>query len=262
MVMALSLFYHDDALTLAAGYENGLAVVGAMSAEGTWATVYRTKAHSQPILSLDVSFDKSYFLTSSADAIIAKHPVPSLGAVGTKPTVSTARPTARAKAPGISLLSEALSRDVITPAPITPRGTEQASSVTDRPLMVINTKHSGQQSLSIRSDGRIFATAGWDAKVRVYSTKTLREVAVLKWHQTGCFAVAFSEAQRVGSPAHGEEESSQQPSRGHMIEDMTATSISKHQEMSVKEKRIHHAATAHWVAAGSKDGKVSLWDIF
>ncbi len=30
----------------------------------------------------------------------------------------------------------------------------------------------------------------------------------------------------------------------------------------VKDRRIQHAKTAHWVVAGAKDGKVSLWDIY
>ncbi|KAH6698929.1 WD repeat-containing protein, partial [Verticillium dahliae] len=55
-----------------------------------------------------------------------------------------------------------------------------------------HTKHSGQQSLRFRDDGRVFATGGWDAMVRVYSGKTMKEVAVLKWHEVGCYAVAFA----------------------------------------------------------------------
>merc|ERR1711939_357892 len=62
----------------------------------------------------------------------------------------------------------------------------------------IDTKHAGQQGLSIRSDGRIFATAGWDARVRVYSAKTLKELAVLKWHKEGCYSTAFAD---VDSPS-------------------------------------------------------------
>jgi hypothetical protein len=32
--------------------------------------------------------------------------------------------------------------------------------------------------------------------------------------------------------------------------------------MTVREKRVRHARMAHWLVAGSKDGKVSLWDVF
>jgi WD40 repeat protein len=51
---------------------------------------------------------------------------------------------------------------------------------TSQPIKTTETKHSGQQSLHVRSDDKIFATAGWDGCVRVYSAKTLRELAVLQ----------------------------------------------------------------------------------
>ena len=66
-------------------------------------------------------------------------------------------------------------------------------NVEDGLLKTLNTKHAGQQDLTVRSDGKIFATAGWDARIRVYSTKTMRELAVLKWHKQGCYAVAFAQ---------------------------------------------------------------------
>jgi hypothetical protein len=32
--------------------------------------------------------------------------------------------------------------------------------------------------------------------------------------------------------------------------------------MTVREEREQKAKTTHWLAVGSKDGKVSLWDIY
>ena len=63
----------------------------------------------------------------------------------------------------------------------------------DGEMKTIQTKHAGQQSLSVRSDAKIFATAGWDGRARVYSTKSMKELAVLKWHKEGCYALAFAE---------------------------------------------------------------------
>jgi ASTRA-associated protein 1 len=60
-----------------------------------------------------------------------------------------------------------------------------------RPLKSVNTKHAGQTSLSVRPDGRIFVTAGWDGVGRVYSTRTLRQVGVLKWHDGGLQTARF-----------------------------------------------------------------------
>jgi WD40 repeat protein len=118
---------------------------------------------------------------------------------------------------------------------------------------VLNTKHAGQQGLRMRSDGKIFATAGWDARIRVYSAKAMRELAVLKWHKDGCYAVAFasinpekdrssalaiSDGREVG-PAH----------QGSALD-------------AIKEQRGARAQNTHWLAAGGKDGKISLWDIY
>jgi WD40 repeat protein len=128
------------------------------------------------------------------------------------------------------------------------------TEVETQPLKVINTKHSGQQDLKIRSDSKIFATAGWDAKIRVYSVKTMKEVAVLKWHQVGCYAIAFSTIEdEEAKPVTAQEGT---PTSG------SGAVVPKLVELTVREKRIRHVKTAHWLAAGSKDGKVSLWDIY
>jgi ASTRA-associated protein 1 len=113
------------------------------------------------------------------------------------------------------------------------------------PLKVIDTKHSGQQSIRLRSDGKIFATAGWDSRVRVYSAKTMNELASLKWHQAGCYAVAFANVDNRHADAG---------------DAAGASGVARFE--SVRDRRIRQSQSAHWLAAGSKDGKVSLWDIY
>ncbi|KAL9082196.1 MAG: hypothetical protein Q9159_006617 [Coniocarpon cinnabarinum] len=105
----------------------------------------------------------------------------------------------------------------------------------------VQTKHSGQQGLRVRDDARILATAGWDSKMRVYSSKTLKELAVLKWHKEGCYALDFAlvESQATDSS----------------LDDTTSLQTPS----MAREKK---ARNTHWLAAGSKDGKVSLWDIY
>lgn len=197
--MAVSIFHHPQTtlLTVIAGYESGHTAVSQLSPSSTWQTLYTSQSHTQPILSLDISPSRDFYITSSADAIIAKHPIP----LSSSNTIG---------------------------------------SIDHKPLKTIQTKHSGQQSLQLRNDGKIFATAGWDSKVRVYSTKSMKELAVLKWHKEGCYAVAFAD---VVEEKGGEEQE-----------------VVK--KMGVKEERLWKARTAHWVAVGSKDGKVSLWDIY
>jgi ASTRA-associated protein 1 len=300
MVMSLALFHLGDSLTLITAYENGLATVFQQDDQGSWDLLYRAQSHSQPVLSLDVAPSREYFLTSSADALLVKHPIPQqqeVATVSTQPGTPSAEvvdetPDAGAPKPGPgkgkSLLSAALAAAGPQPAGVggvPPK--KRVVEVQTQPLKILNTKHSGQQSLCIRSDGRIFATAGWDAKVRVYAAKSMRELAVLKWHTVGCYAVAFADL----LPSSGEEKGGQDPSstkvedaapRGGTFAQDGEESVDggQHQntavsaasgavvptgrtgELTAKERRIKHATEAHWLAAGSKDGKVSLWNIY
>lgn len=273
MAMALALRWLHDTLTLIIGYEDGMAIVAQLDHDGSWSAVYQSQCHKQPVLSLDVAPHLEYFLTSSADASIAKHPLlprqtQPVRLIGN--TTETLSPTGTAKpqlsqesgttgdAPGkgmpVSLLAAALDSGPPAASPTAAK----TPPIQTQPLKVVDTKHSGQQGMRLRSDGRIFATAGWDSKIRVYSAKTMREVAVLKWHPVGCFAVAFAdlaaaESSPVKTTASGsdDEAASQEKSIVSRVLDMT-----------VKDRRIAQAKSAHWLAAGSKDGKISLWDIF
>ncbi|CZR63399.1 related to ASTRA-associated protein 1 [Phialocephala subalpina] len=204
MIMALSIFHSPQSshLTVIAGYESGHTIVFQYS-DNSWQVLYKTQAHNQPVLSLDVSPTKDFYLTSSADAIIAKHPIPA-------------------------------SYELVI------------KSGDDVPLKILKTGHAGQQSLKMRNDGKIFATAGWDSRVRVYGSKAMKELAVLKWHKEGCYAVSFADV--VEEAKEGDE------SGKELVKRTTA--------LTVKEERLSKAKTAHWIAVGSKDGKVSLWDIY
>ncbi|UPL03486.1 hypothetical protein LCI18_014420 [Fusarium solani-melongenae] len=263
MAMCLALLHHNDALTLIAAFENGYTTVQRYGPHGKWTTTYHSQAHSQPVLSLSVYQD--YFITSSADSIIAKHPIPSdlfFPIENIEPQNSTERVVEmideEPKPPG-SLLSAALEGSPSQSKPTPPRKGVPWKD----PLKTINTKHSGQQSLSIRSDGKIFATAGWDSKVRVYSAKTMKELAVLKWHQVGCYAVAFADvtiSEEAKEKVQEASESESQSQSQSIVSGRTGSLIRT--GLSVKDQRIATARKTHWIAAGAKDGKISLWDIY
>jgi WD40 repeat protein len=117
------------------------------------------------------------------------------------------------------------------------------------PYKMAQTKHAGQQSLSVRSDGRLFVTGGWDSRIRVYSAKTLKEVACLKWHKEGVYAVGFGLV--LGEDVE--------------IEDGTALALKNgigNGLSKLQRQREEQIRRKHWVVAGSKDGKVSLWEVF
>lgn len=258
MAMSLAILNRKGALTLIAAFENGFTSVHRSEANDQWTMTYRTQAHTQPILSLDVHPSLDYFLTSSADDIIAKHPIPT----AQQETIPDFDPNNRVieeidATPGSrsSLLSAQLKGDE------TSRAVRQTiRKEWEYPTKTVSTKHSGQQSLRIRSDGRIFATAGWDSKIRVYSCKTMKELAVLQWHKVGCYAVALAS---VSAPDASSESGQTPVSAVQESQRESKTLATKGGDrMSVKDRRIHQAKNAHWIAAGAKDGKVSLWDIY
>ena len=103
-----------------------------------------------------------------------------------------------------------------------------------------DTGHQGQQDVCVRGDGKLICTAGWDGAVRVYKAGGgMRELAVLKWHREGVYAVAFA---RMLEREEGE--GNELVVRG------------------VEEERVLRETGRHWIAAGAKDGKVSLWEIY
>ncbi|PNP50727.1 hypothetical protein THARTR1_08348 [Trichoderma harzianum] len=273
MAMSLSLFHHQGCLTLAAAFENGFVSVHRLGSDGSWTMTYRSQAHTQPILSIDVHPSREYFFTSAADALIAKHPIP----ISPQEVDADFEPDQRVtevvephqSSTGNSLLSAALSDAAASET----RPKRKKLKEWEHPLKVINTKHSGQQNLKVRSDGKLLATAGWDSKIRIYSARTLKELAVLSWHKVGAYAVAFATVDEPSPlsnpPENAQSTPSEQPAENNAKEATSASpqaqqtvSLIKGPGMSVKDRRLQLAKTAHWIAAGAKDGKVSLWDIY
>jgi WD40 repeat protein len=260
MVMAVAIFYQAGRLTVVAGYEGGHTMVSQEIEGRGWQILYLCQSHAQPVLSLDLAPDQSFYVTSSADAIIAKHPVPSPRAV---PQGSSNVPTAKGEsrtprpnqnASGLSqLLAEGSAAKGSPETVPQPKQGNIERQIT--PLKISQTKHAGQQGIKMRSDSKIFATAGWDSRVRVYSAQSLKELAVLKWHKEGCYALAFAKINTEEQSSSASKTSGSEVARNELVS-RTGTSL------SVKEKRLLKASTAHWLAAGSKDGKVSLWDIY
>ena len=119
----------------------------------------------------------------------------------------------------------------------------------DKPMKMLNTKHAGQQGLSVRSDGKIFATAGWDSRIRVYSGKTMKELAVLKWHKEGCYAVAFAYV------AESDIAECSQSAENVVMQKRNALDL-------IRTERDAKAQITHWLAAGGKDAKISLWEMY
>lgn len=55
----------------------------------------------------------------------------------------------------------------------------------------------GSNAVHIRKDKKIFASAGWDHRVRVFSWKTGKPLAILKYHTLGVSSLAFSDVDNL-----------------------------------------------------------------
>lgn len=163
------------------------------------------------------------------------------------PSASKSAPVKLPPAGLTSLLSTAAPLPRVKPAPPPP-----PPITIQQPYKLADTKHAGQQSLHVRSDGRLFVTGGWDTKIRIYSTKTLKEVALLKWHKEGVYATAFSDI--LGTEDIRQH---QNGTAGEGEVSRRETGLGKLQRQREEQMQLKH-----WVAAGSKDGKVSLWEVF
>lgn len=229
MVMALRILYINTSLYLIVGTESGLTSVQKLNVNfNKWEATYISKPHTQPVLSLDVTSITPSLATAAASDV----------------RYFTSSADALITSNPVQKLDE------------------------NKPLKTSQTKHAGQQSLSVRSDGKIFATGGWDGRIRVYSAKSLKELAVLKWHKQGVYGVAFSEikSQLVEETTNSKkDEGVRDLSGGEMSEVgsvlMGQSVISKGGSI-VRRKREDKALETHWLAAGSKDGKVSLWEVY
>jgi len=57
-------------------------------------------------------------------------------------------------------------------------------------------KNPGVNGVRIRPDQKVFASAGWDGRIRIFSWKSLRPLAVLTQHKNGgVMDLAFSSQQ-------------------------------------------------------------------
>ncbi|PBL01435.1 hypothetical protein ARMGADRAFT_1119972 [Armillaria gallica] len=97
------------------------------------------------------------------------------------------------------------------------------------------TNHPGNGAVAIRDDGRVCAVGGWDGRIRLYSTKSFKPLGTLKYHKTGCQAVAFA---RTPSAYQGDE-------------DEDDDGMSK-QEMEERSR---------WLIGGAKDKLITIWSL-
>lgn len=104
----------------------------------------------------------------------------------------------------------------------------------------------------------------------MYSCKTMGELAVLKWHREAVYSVGFADVLggdggmgSEGGLVEGTTDSQEMISRGdHQSVVKANGSGTQVALLTARQRREWKTKNTHWIAAGSKDGKISLWDIF
>ncbi|KIY49209.1 WD-40 repeat-containing protein [Fistulina hepatica ATCC 64428] len=106
------------------------------------------------------------------------------------------------------------------------------------PGTAMRTKHPGSNCVAIRDDGRVCAIGNWDGRLRLYSTKTMRSLGTLKYHQMSCSCLEF---------AH-------QPV---LVDHDREDSDSEDDDLPDSERKDRD----RWLVAGSKDNRISIWSL-
>ncbi|KAH9843518.1 WD-40 repeat-containing protein, partial [Rhodofomes roseus] len=119
------------------------------------------------------------------------------------------------------------------------RTIEEDNADADTACTAHRTKHPGNASIDIHHDGRVCAVGGWDGKIRLYSTKSLKSLGALEYHKTSCQAVVFARPY----PPSGAEGST--------------NTDEADDEMDEGDK----VERGRWLAAGGQDQRVSLWTL-
>ncbi|KAF9951773.1 ASTRA complex subunit [Mortierella alpina] len=142
-------------------------------------------------------------------------------------------------------------------------------------------KSNGVSEIKVRNDNKILALAGWDGRIRVFSAKTLKPLAVLKHHREGLYCLDTAQMQDVGGtsvPEAGssstanrdeDEDNERQAEKSRELQDVTAEEESESgseseddsdEEVALADRRWW--SKRHWIAAGGKESRISLWEIY
>ncbi|KAI9246739.1 WD40-repeat-containing domain protein [Phascolomyces articulosus] len=154
LCMAVKLFCLNEAFYVLTGYEDGSVALWHVSYLNEKSNlVWLVKEHTAPVL--DVVMDRStleFAISTGADNQIVKYAL-----------TSTSHPAQQHE--------------------------EDYSSIVMKKTSI---KKSGLAAIDIRIDGKIFATAGHDGRIRVFSCKSLQPLAILSYHRDSVYSVAFA----------------------------------------------------------------------
>ncbi|KII85233.1 hypothetical protein PLICRDRAFT_116623 [Plicaturopsis crispa FD-325 SS-3] len=102
------------------------------------------------------------------------------------------------------------------------------------------TKYPGNSAIAIRDDGRVCAVGGWDGKIRLYSTRSLKPLGTLDYHKSACQSLSFAHSASTSHPRESIDDSSED-------------------EDGMSDREI--SERSRWLVGGGKDNRVSIWTL-
>jgi len=127
------------------------------------------------------------------------------------------------------------------------RGARESEGHDAQNFAAHRTKYPGNNAVALRDDGRVAAVAGWDGRVRLYSSKTVKPLGTLSYHTKACNAVAFAHGLHDGSNLGGLPGASSEEGEVDLDEDDIADD--------------ERSARSRWIAIGSQDCRISIWEL-
>ncbi|KAG0266671.1 Guanine nucleotide binding protein (G protein), beta polypeptide 1-like [Mortierella polycephala] len=152
----------------------------------------------------------------------------------------------------------------------------------------VSLKANGIADVKVRNDNKILALAGWDGRIRIFSCKTLKPLAVLKCHREGLYCIGlanvlemtkesderiFAEQNRL--PTDGSTSASSASdvitadsqdveSKSRQVNDNDSSSSDEDGDSDLEDalEGRRQWAKRHWIAAAGKESRISLWEIY
>ncbi|WVQ96250.1 hypothetical protein IAU59_003354 [Kwoniella sp. CBS 9459] len=137
--------------------------------------------------------------------------------------------------------------------------TEDHSIMRDHSL-----KQIGNSCVVVRPDGRVVAVGGWDGKIRLFSTETLKPLGTLSSHRDTVHAITFANPPAVPSASATSDEagvlSVEEASTLDLADNDSDGEESDHDEDDDTQGK-GGVPRDRWFASGGKDTKVALWGL-
>ncbi|KAF9159395.1 ASTRA complex subunit [Actinomortierella ambigua] len=130
-------------------------------------------------------------------------------------------------------------------------------------------KANGIAEVQIRDDLKIVVLAGWDGKIRIFSYKTLKPLAILTCHRESLYCVALASIvgvmkdEQVAWPQRNRGSGGNEDEiNGDDSDSDSGGSGSSDEDVEDQRRRLQQFSRQHWLAAGGKENRISQWQIY